>query len=196
VVVLGVVAGLVLRGDRRRAIQLLLLAVLPTVLWRLHVGTVLWSDWGIRGFLDHPADLGLPLAGFRDLWGQVRANAYYGGSPEFARAAVAFPALLTGGLLVSAALAVRAPSPFNVAALIYAGIAVCLNYTMIWVHIGNGQRGTYELFVTLALCVLAWRSYPVILKVVLGGFWLAAAWYTTFGAFDAAALRVAAHLPF
>jgi hypothetical protein len=108
-----------------------------------------------------------------------------------ARAGVTYPLLLTGGLLLAAALAIAAPSAVNVAAVCYALIAVSLNYTMIWEHVGNGQRGTYELFVALALSVLAIRTYPPALRVALVLFWCAAAAYILYGAYDAEYIRAA-----
>jgi hypothetical protein len=83
----------------------------------------------------------------------------------------------------------------NVAALIYVAMAVCLNYPMIWVHVGNGQRGTYEVFVTLALGLLGFEMYPRSLRVATVGFWCAAGAYVLLGAFDAASIRTALGFP-
>jgi hypothetical protein len=62
---------------------------------------------------------------------------------------------------------------------------------MIWVHVGNGQRGTYELFLMLTLSTLAIRSYRRHLQVPIVLFWCAAGGYTFFGAFDAELIRAA-----
>ena len=116
-------------------------------------------------------------------WRDVRyAVRMWRREPVFALTAIATQAL---GIAVTTA----------VAAVAYGVLAVSMNYRYIWEHVGNGQRGSFELFITLGLCLLAWRSYSPPLRYALGGFWIGAVWYTAFGAFDAAALRVAAHLP-
>jgi len=192
VVVFAVAAAL--SGRRRDAVTFVLVALVPMIVWRTYVGWTILADWGVGGFLDHPRDLGWPFAGFADLWSVIRNGGDHGhslGAAAMARAGVTYPLLLTGGLLVATALATAAPSAVNVAAVCYALIAVSLNYTMIWKHVGNGQRGTYELFVALALSVVAIRTYPRALRVGLVLFWCATAAYVFFGAFDAEHIRAA-----
>jgi hypothetical protein len=89
-----------------------------------------------------------------------------------------------------------APSATSVAALVYALIGICLNFPAIWVHVGNGQRGTFELFLMLALSTAAFRTYPRAVRAGLVGFWCAAAAYVFFLTFDAAVIRSALGLPF
>lgn len=183
------------KGDRRGPLRWAALAVAPMLLWRLYVGWILFPESGLRGFFDQARVLGAPFAGFVDLRHVVKAGTYYDGSPEFARAAFVYPALLVAGLAVALALAIPAPSAFSVAAVLYGGLAVALNYSMVWLHVGNGQRVTYELFLALALCLLTYRTYPCPWRYALMIFWIATTGYTLFGAFDAAALRAAAGLP-
>jgi hypothetical protein len=90
----------------------------------------------------------------------------------------------------------KAPSAVNVAALLYSVMAVCLNYLMIWVHVGNAQRGTYEVFVALALSTLAFKQHPRAVRFAMSGFWCATGAYVMFGAFDAGSLRTTLGLPF
>lgn len=196
IVAVGLVgAGMIVRGRRHEAMALLSVAVLPVVLWRLYVGFTLYPEWGLKGFLDHPADLTWPVAGMAQMWRVIQAGAYYGGSHDFARAGLSFPVVLVSGFVLALALTVRRPSAFSVAALVYALIAVSLNYEMIWVHIANGQRGTYELFLMLALCSLDLHAYPRTLKGFLVAFWCLSLYYVFVGAFDAAEIRAAIGLP-
>jgi hypothetical protein len=80
---------------------------------------------------------------------------------------------------------------FTAAAVVYGLIAVALDYQMIWVHVGNAQRGTYELFVLLALSAVTVRVLPSWLRWSQRLFWVASAAYVFFGAAEAEALRAA-----
>ncbi len=197
IVAVACVAGAGLFSDRRREAFLVgLFAVGVMAIWRLYVAWVLFPDLGIEAILSHPPDLGWPFAGVADLWRAVAEGSYYGAAPEFSRAAIAFPVLLAGGLLLSVVLAFVAPSATSVAAVVYALIGICLNFPAIWVHVANGQRGTFELFIMLALSTAAFRTYPRAVRAGLVGFWCAAAAYVFFLTFDAAAIRSALGLPF
>lgn len=191
-----IAAGVALSGRRREALTLFVISVAPVILWRLYVGSILFPDWGFKGFLDSPADFGWPFMGFVDLSRVIASGEYYGGAADFTRAGLSYPLLLVAAFALASMLVWKAPSAVNVAAFIYAVMAVCLNYVMIWVHVSNAQRGTFEVFVALALSALASRSYPRALQLATSGFWCAAAAYATFGAFDAGSLRAALGLPF
>ena len=174
IVAVACVAGAGMFSNRRREALLVgLFAVGVMAIWRLYVAWVLFPDLGIEAILSHPPDLGWPFAGIADLWRIVAEGRYYGGAPELARAAIAFPVLLAGGFLLSVVLAFVAPSATSVAALVYALIGICLNFPAIWVHVGNGQRGTFELFLMLALSTAAFRTYPQAVRAGLVGFWCA-----------------------
>jgi hypothetical protein len=170
------------------------LAVAPVLLWRLYVGWTILPDWGLKGFMDKPPDLGWPFVGFIDLWTAIGSGKYYA-DPAIARAGTVYPGLLIAAFVLSCALAIRAPSVANFAAAVYALIAVSLNYTMIWVHVGNGQRGTYEVFVALAVSTIDIRQYPPALRVSLSALWCAAAAYVFYGAYSAEFIRGALGLP-
>lgn len=191
VMVICIAAGVALSGRRRESMRLAVAAIAPMALWRLYVGWTLLPASGLRGFFDQPDDLGWPFAGFVELWRIIATGSYVDGTYQVARAGATYPFLLIAGLLLAAALAIRASNAVNVAALIYAAIAVCLNYAMIWIHVGNGQRGTFELFVALALSVVWIRQYPRMLRLGLAGFWCGAWLYTFYGAFDAGTIRAA-----
>jgi hypothetical protein len=197
IVAVACVAGAGMFSNRRREALLVgLFAVGVMAIWRLYVAWVLFPDLGIQAILSHPPDLGWPFAGIADLWRVVAEGRYYGGASELTRAAIAFPVLLAGGFLLSVVLAFVAPSATSVAALVYALIGICLNFAAIWVHVGNGQRGTFELFLMLALSTAAFRTYPRAVRAGLVGFWCAAAAYVFFLTFDAAVIRSALGLPF
>ena len=191
-----VIAAATISGRRREAFSVGLLAVGPVLLWRLYVAWILFPDWGLEGFLFHPPDLGWPFAGVVDLWRLIAGGQYYPGMPELARAGIAYPALLIGGFVLAVALAVTSQTAINVAALVYALIAVCLNFQAIWVHVGNGQRGTYELFLMLALSCMAIGTYSQPIRAGLMAFWCSAAAYVFFGAFDATYIRATLQFPF
>jgi hypothetical protein len=74
--------------------------------------------------------------------------------------------------------------------VVYGVMAVSLNYNMIWVHVGNAQRGTYELFVLLLLTATTMGKMPAWGRWSTGIFWTAAAAYVLFGGLEAEALRL------
>jgi len=73
--------------------------------------------------------------------------------------------------------------------VLYGLIALSFNYRMVWVHVGNAERITYELFVALILCSLSIRSYSQTLQRALVLFWCASAWFVFYGAPNAASIR-------
>jgi hypothetical protein len=197
IVAVACVVGAGMFSNRRREAFLVgLFAIGVMAIWRLYVAWVLYPDMGIEAVLSHPPDLGWPFAGIADLWRTVAEGGYYKEAPELSRAAIAFPVLLAGGLILSVVLVFVAPSPTTVAALVYALIGICLNFRAIWVHVANGQRGTFEVFVMLALSSVTFRTYPRPVRAGLVGFWCAAAAYVFFLTFDAAFIRSALGLPF
>ncbi len=178
-----------IRGRYRESVQFGLLSLVPVVVWRLYLLSVLYADWGLRAFWYDPHDLTMPFAGFRYLWAVIRNGEYFPMAPDLARAGIVYPVLLTGGLAIAIVAAVTRFRAITVAAVVYGLIAVSLNYESIWVHIGNGQRGTYELFLMLALVAISARSYPRFLRLALTGFWAGAAAYVFVLAFDADYIR-------
>jgi hypothetical protein len=191
VMVCCAVGAMALSGKWRTALFVGSLALGPVLAWRVYVGWTLFPDWGLKGFWDQPADLGWPFAGFGHLWQAIGSGDYFGGNAYMARAGIAYPLLLVAALGVASALALTAPSAVNVAALCYALIAVSLNFGMIWVHVGNGQRGTYEVFLALALSVMDIRHWSRPLRFAVILLWCAAGAYVFWGAFDAQDIRAA-----
>ena len=197
VIAVGCVVGAgMISGRRREAFLVGLFAASVLALWRLYVAWVLFPEWGVEALLCIPSTLGRPFAGIMDLWGSVARETYFPTFPEMSRAGIAFPVLLIGGSLLSVVLAVAAPSATSVAALLYALIAVCLNFAAVWVHVSNAERVSCEMFVMLALSAVAVRTYPRPVRAALAGFWFAAAAYVFFLTFDAAFIRSALGLPF
>jgi hypothetical protein len=178
-----------LRGARRECLWLGVATMLPVSLWRLYVGMVLRPDWGLEAFTYHPPDLGVPLRGILDLWGVVERGEYYSGSVDMARSAIWFPLLLLAGFALSVILALRRRDAWSLAAVLHACIALSLNYQAIWVHVGNAQRGTFELFVVLAL--ISVERHDPTLRRLLVAFWIAAGLYLCVGTFDASQVRAA-----
>jgi hypothetical protein len=190
-----VVASL-LSGRRREALMLGLISAAPVLLWRLYVAWILHPAFGVEALISHPPDLGWPLAGVRDLWLSIAQATYFPGVPELSRAGIVYPVLLVCGCALAAVLVIRRPNPLSVAALLYGILAICLNFEFIWVHVGNAQRGTYELFVMLALSSAGSREYPSWLRNALRVFWGASAAYIFLAGFDALFIRSSLGLSF
>jgi hypothetical protein len=197
VVAVGCALVATIVSDRRReALFVGVLAFGVILLWRLYVAWILFPDWGVEGLLYHPPDLGWPLAGIIELWRLIGRREYYSGATELARAGVAYPLLLIGGFILAFALAVKRRSAIHVAALAYACVAMCLNYAQIWVHIGNGQRGTYELFLMLAISSVTMRADSPSLQKGQIAFWSCSIAYVFLLSFDASYIRSALGIPF
>jgi hypothetical protein len=196
VAVVCVLAAALASHGRRPAVLVGLFAFGVLLLWRLYVASILFPAWGIEGLLAQPANLGWPLKGTADLWGLIARGQYYDGRFEFARAGIACSLLVTGGLILAVALALWKPSAVHIAAVVYGLVAICLAYASVWVHVGNGQRVTYELFVMLAVSSVAIRTYPKGLQRGLVAFWSCSLAYVFFLTFDASYIRSALAIPF
>ena len=102
-----------------------------------------------------------------------------------------FPILLAGAFVVAMLLLRARRGPLEIAAAVYAAVAVSLNYSHIWSHLPSGERGTFELFVCLLLLSLDSRGRPAWIRRALTGFFVALLAYTFLVAPDAAASRAA-----
>ncbi|HEV3140931.1 MAG TPA: hypothetical protein VGY57_10465, partial [Vicinamibacterales bacterium] len=176
-------------GRRAEAVRFTVIALAPIALWRLYIAWILFPDMGSQALLFHPDDLGLPLGGIMELWTRIQRGEYFTGASSLARAGLAYPLLLVGAFALTLGVACSAPSAVSVAAVVYAVIAISLNYSSIWVHVGNAQRGTFETFLLLALVSIGMRAYSRAIRAALIAFWIGAAVYIFFGSFDSEYIR-------
>jgi hypothetical protein len=190
------IVAAVIAGRRREAAIVALLAGGTVLTWRIYVAWILFPDWGLQGLLFHAPIFGWPFLGIRDLWRSIALGQYFSGVPELSRAGIAYPLLLLGGFVLASVLAATLRNALGAAALIYAIMAICLNYAAVWLHVGNGQRVTYELFLMLALCCVTIRTYPQLLQKGLIAFWSCSIAYAFLLTFDASYIRSALALPF
>lgn len=196
VFVMSVCIGVFLAGHRRQGVRLALLSLAPLVVWRLYVAWVLAPDWGGQALWFNPHNVGTPFAGIVDLWRTILSGHYFGGSADLGRAGLWYSIVLIGGLVIAVTLAIARPSAVTIAAALYGLLGVSLTYDSIWVHVGNGQRGTYELFTMLAWASVAPWTYPRLVQRAIMMFWLATAGYVFFGSFDADFIRNTVFAPF
>jgi hypothetical protein len=149
----------------------------------------------VRGLLFHPDDLGWPLAGFVELWRSIVRGQYYEGTSEMSRAGIGYPVLVIGGFVLSCGLLAIKRTPLHLAAAAYGLLAICLNFEAIWVHVGNGVRGTYELFLMLAVATAAMHTYSKRVQAAMIAFWSCAVVYVLFLSPNAAYIRTALAIP-
>jgi hypothetical protein len=174
--------------DWKRGLKVLVVALAPVCIWRLFVAWRLSDEFGWTALVPRPGDFGAPFAGLMEL-----VSAAHGGTqpaPEIA-GALLFPIVLTAAAILAAALLWVRRGPIEMAAAVYVGVALCLNYGKIWSHLPSGERGTFELFLCLLLLLLESRTRPAWVRHTLSGFFVALGAYTFFIAPDAATARAA-----
>lgn len=186
---MAIIAETFVRGARRDSIQLALESIVPSILWRLYVAWILFPDWKGQAFWFDPHVVGWPFAGIGQLWAAIFRGAYFPAYSDVSRAGVVFSVLVISAFALSMSASIRKPGAVVVAAVVYAVMAISFTYDQVWVHVGNAQRGTYELFVALALTSVGLRSGSRTLQPGLYAFWLATAVYVFFLAYDADRIR-------
>jgi hypothetical protein len=108
-----------------------------------------------------------------------------------ARAGIWYPLLLTGGAILSVILARRSPNGAGIAAVLYSAVALSLSHATVWVHIGNAERVTYEMFVMLAILSVSVPADAQAVRRAVLMFWAGAAAYVFFASPAAGAAREA-----
>jgi hypothetical protein len=190
-VFVSLLAVLPAAGWARRERVWLLAAVVPLALWRAHVARVLWPDWGWEGLVYSAGNVGIPLNGIVGLWSAVARGDYYPGIDALTNAAIWYPVVL----IVTGAAVWRLRHALDqrlvVALGVYTLLVLSLTFPIIWGHVGNAQRGSYEMFVLLfagaaAAPALSLRDRRVVLACVALG-----AAFILFGAHDAIETRAA-----
>ena len=160
--------------ERRRAIRLAVIAVLPLVAWRLFVGFRLYPEFGSRaGFGSH--NLGVPLSGLLQLYraGLSRAQS----APEIL-GALTFPWILVASAAIAIWAAVARWGTTAMAAVAYAAMAVSLNYASVLHDLASGERVTFELFLFLLLLMIETPTQPRALGRALNALFVVLAVYT------------------
>lgn len=188
VLVLCLIAADVLAGRRRDAFVLAVLALAPFACWRLYVGATFQSSFGWEAYFFSGHNAALPFGGFVRLWHQVAAGAYHGGDGGLSRAAVTYPIVLAAGLALALAALIRRPGALTAAAAAYGILAVSLSFPSVWGYVPDGERVTFELFMSLALVFLiapprGWQRRSPLM------FWILAAGYVFWGGSDSLVFR-------
>lgn len=186
--VLAVTAGLFLTGRRRKAALVACLAFLPILVWKGLLTWAFWPEYGWAGATPYPDDVGVPFAGVWRLWEIVAQGKYFTEMWEMQRAAVLFPLLTTAAAALAIVAAIKRPSPLAVSAVCYGLLTITFNYESVWLHIGNAQRLTIDLFVALALVFLQPIGRRVLVRPFVL-FWAVTAWYVCYGTYEAAFIR-------
>lgn len=201
ILVVSLIVWEIAARKRPRAAVTLASAVAVLAAWRMYVCWRLFADWQWQGLFFDPENMGVPFKGFADLWSMIARGQYAPQTPHLATSGMYYPLLLTAALAFAIVLLLRARqriAPALPAALvIYGLVAVSLNYSSIWEHVGNGERGTYELLLFLIVCFASLGSAPANarLRTVFAGFFGALALYLIAGAVDAVLVRQVLMLP-
>jgi hypothetical protein len=186
--VLAVVLWLLLQRRRRDALLLSCLAVAPIAAWRCYVGLRLYEAWGTAAFL-HSPPTAVPFAGIAAAWQGIASGTYWADAPHMATSAIALPLLCALGGAIAAVIAVRRRSPLAAAACLYALTALSFDYESIWVHVGNAERTSFELFVVIALVMATTAKWSRAEKISLSAFWALCGGYVLWWAVEAETVR-------
>jgi len=173
----------------RRAAGLLAASALPVVAWRAYVGWRLFADLHWDAVFFNPRNMGMPFKGILDMWRLVWSGQYLGGAAEMAASAIFYPLLLTAGLAIGAYLFYKRRDGLSGAILAYACLAVSLNYEAIWCHVGNAERGTYELFLLLIVAFVSIESSERVMRRLVGAVLVCTLLYLWFASVDAGLVR-------
>lgn len=191
VAVAGLAAATFASGRRRIAVLLLAGALTPLVLWRWHVGTVLFPAFGVDAFVFNPGTFDWPGAGMVAAGRRIMAGTYHPAAAEIARAAVAFSVLLTATVIAAGQAWRRRRDAVCAIAVCYGVLALCLSGSTVWNHAGNAQRTSSEVFLWMLVAAVTWPPAGAGWRRA-GVLWLAAcAAYVLFGAHDASHIRAA-----
>ena len=175
------------RRGRRRALMLLA-ALAPFALWRLYVGVMLFPDWGVQAFVFNPGAYDWPGKAIAEVFGSLSRGSYFPDS-AVSRAARWYPWLLAAGTGAAIAAARRRFDALTASAVLYCVLAFCLDRDLMWAHVANVERTTYEMFLMVAM---AWGMTPDRTRaenVMLAALTLFGAAYVFYFGFDAELMR-------
>ncbi len=189
--VLALVLWQAWRARNHRAAMVLATSTLPVIAWRLYVGWRLFPDFKWEAFFFNPKNTGVPLAGILDMWRLIWRGQYQSGSVDLALAGIFYPLLLIAGLAVGAYLFWKCRDGLTGAIVVYALLAVSLNYEAIWTHVGNGERGTYELFMLMIVAFVTIDRRERFMRRLVGGFLVCTFLYLWLASVDAGMIRYA-----
>lgn len=182
-IALLVAAGYVWRRGQRRAGAVLLAAFVPYTLWRTYVGWRLFPDWGLEGFYYNPGAIGVPGAGMGRMFVSVLDGTYFPGT-EVGGASLWYAALLIAAVALSFALCRSRATAVTIAGAVYGVVALSLNRDLMWAHVVNVERTTFEVFLMIAIATVMWGLRTRRLMGVLAVFWTASAVYVLYLGLD------------
>jgi hypothetical protein len=187
--VIALVLWEALRTRDRRTAAVLAASALPMIVWRGYVGWRLFPDFHWQAFFFNPRTTGIPFKGLVDLWTQVRDGRYYDGAADMAAAGTFYPLLLVVAFAVAAYLLWARRDGLAVAIVAYACLAVSLNFEAVWLHVGNGERTTYEAILLLIVAFVTTERRAHVARGILGGFMMCAFLYLWLASVDSGLLR-------
>lgn len=177
------------RDRDRRGGLIVASAIVPLAVWRLYLAWRLFPVLGWDALFFDPHAHGLPFQGFLDLW-QHMDTGVYALVPDMVLSAIFFPLLLMAVFAIGLYQLWTRPSALAIAVVAYGLGAVSLNYAAVWLHVGNGERATYELFllsIVLLLSIVGVATQRT--RLLVQGFMACALLYLWFASVDATLVR-------
>lgn len=128
-------------------------SIIPFSLWKVYLTVRLFPAYGFSTFFHFPKDTTYAFFGFYKLYKYLFLGIYK--FKDLYEIAFIYPIILTLVFILSIKLISQKISSLNLALLFYSIVYVSLNFEKIWCHIGNGIRGTYDLFLLLILAYIS-----------------------------------------
>jgi hypothetical protein len=147
---------------------LLTSSFIPLILWRLYLTARLFEIRGIKTLFYSGANFTWPFNGFITLYCQFRPGDHI---PKIQEGNLFYPVLLTAILIIAILLILKKGDIFTWSFFMYSMMGIMLNYKQVWIHIDNGTRTTYEVYLFLILAFVSRKGkiaqYHKIFLVIL-----------------------------
>jgi len=157
---------LVKKKNIRNAI-LISLSIIPLVFWRFYVAWRLFGVSGWKSILSGSSNFQSPFSGFIELYKVILAHNYH---EDLVQAATIFPIILTCIFFFSLYFFWQRKGFLSLGLLAFSLVSILLSFEKVWVHINNGIRVSYEVFLFMILVFVSqYELHTRIIKTLLLG---------------------------
>lgn len=143
--------------DRKSKVYIFMSAsIIPYLIWKVYLTVRLYSVYGISTFYFSPKSFTWPLLGFYELYKSLHTGNYKF-VPLYPTGYI-YPIILLLIFIFSIRLILKEVNPLHISLIFYSFIYMSLNFEKIWAHMGNGIRGTYDIFLFLIFAYVSGKD--------------------------------------